>query len=138
MTLVALLDGAASVALPGPSLTDRAAAGQQPLPGDLAARLADAQQQLATVLAATAPEQLLSAFAEQVQPAAAELAAALHAYWQLPEQRAAAELALAQAAAGRSCAYLRCANLGAEGGAATGEGVGSKRCRWVGEGLDGR
>ena len=39
------------------------------------------------------------------------------------------QLTLAQAAATRSCAYLRCANLRGEGGPAAGEGVGSKKCR---------
>ena len=101
----------------------------QPLPADLTARLAAARQRLVALVAACKPKQLLRRIVEEVQPAASELAAALQAFWQLPEQRAAAELALAQAAAGRSCAYLRCANLGGEGGPAAGEGVGSQRCR---------
>ena len=33
------------------------------------------------------------------------------------------------AAATRSCAYLRCANLGGEGGPAAGSGAGSAKCR---------
>jgi hypothetical protein len=37
-------------------------------------------------------------------------------------------LELAQAAAARSCAYLRCANLADEGGPAVGQGAGSQRC----------
>jgi hypothetical protein len=37
-------------------------------------------------------------------------------------------LELAQAAATRSCAYLRCANLAGEGGPAAREGLGSQRC----------
>ncbi|KAI3433883.1 hypothetical protein D9Q98_003685 [Chlorella vulgaris] len=37
-------------------------------------------------------------------------------------------LALAQVAATRSCAYLRCANLAGEGGPAAGQGAGSQRC----------
>ena len=68
-------------------------------------------------------------------PAAAKLADLLHQWWQpamQPERHAEAQLALAQAAATRSCAYPRCANLGGEGGPAAGEGVGSMRCRWVG------
>ena len=66
--------------------------------------------------------------------AAAKLADLLHQWWQpatQPEKHAKAQLALAQAAATRSCAYLRCANLGGEGGPAAGKGVGSKKCRWV-------
>ena len=68
-------------------------------------------------------------------PAAAELADLLHRLWQpamQPELHANVRLALAQAAATRSCAYLRCANLGGEGGPAAGQGAGSMRCRWVG------
>ena len=49
-----------------------------------------------------------------------------------PERHAEAQLELSQAAATRSCTYLRCANLGGEGGPAAGEGVGSMRCRWAG------
>ena len=67
-------------------------------------------------------------------PAVAKLADLLHQWWQpamQPEQHAEAQLVLAQAAATRSCAYLRCANLGGEGGPAAGEGAGSMRCRWV-------
>ncbi len=59
------------------------------------------------------------------------LAAALLDWWRRPEAQQAAALELAQAAARRSCAYLRCGNLGGEGGPAAGEGVGSQRCRWV-------
>ncbi|PRW60171.1 hypothetical protein C2E21_1998 [Chlorella sorokiniana] len=44
----------------------------------------------------------------------------------------AAALEVAQATAARSCAYLRCANLGGEGGPAAGQGVGSQRCRVTG------
>ena len=69
-------------------------------------------------------------------PAAAKLADLLHQWWQpamQPEWHGEAQLALAQAAATRSCAYLCCANLGGEGGPAAGEGVGSMRCRWAGE-----
>ena len=41
-------------------------------------------------------------------------------------------LELAQAAATRCCAYLRCAALGAGGGTAAGEGEGGKRCAGCG------
>jgi hypothetical protein len=37
-------------------------------------------------------------------------------------------LELAQVAASRSCAYLRCANLAGEGGSAARQGAGSQRC----------
>jgi hypothetical protein len=44
------------------------------------------------------------------------------------EPQAGDALELAQAAATRSCAYLRCANLAGEGGPAAGQGAGSQRC----------
>ena len=62
------------------------------------------------------------------------MAALMQQYYALPAVAAERQLAVAQAAAGRSCAYLRCANLGGEGGPAAGQGVGSMRCRWVGRG----
>ena len=79
-------------------------------------------------------EDAAAALQERVLPLCRELAAALHAWWQRPEQQPALQLEAAQAAARRSCAYLRCANLGGEGGPAAGEGVGSLRCRCGGEG----
>ena len=68
-------------------------------------------------------------------PPARGLAAALLAWWRRPEAQPAAALEVAQAAAARSCAYLRCANLRGEGGPAAGEGAGSMRCRWVDDGM---
>ena len=65
-------------------------------------------------------------------PPARQLATALLAWWRRPEEQQAA-LELAQAAAARSCAYLRCANLRGEGGPAAGQGIGSQRCRCAGE-----
>ena len=63
-----------------------------------------------------------------LQPAAA-VAAAVQQFWATPERLAATRLEAAQAAAVRSCAYLRCANLpGFSGGAAAAEGAGSMRC----------
>ena len=67
----------------------------------------------------------------QVLPPARRLAAALLDWWRRPEAQAAAALELAQAAAVPTCAYLRCANLGGEGGPAAGQGAGNQRCRWV-------
>lgn len=65
----------------------------------------------------------------QVMQPASQVAALLQQCWEQPEQRAADELALAQAAATRSCAYLHCTNVACEGGPAAGEGAGSMRCR---------
>ncbi|KAL4439786.1 hypothetical protein ABPG75_002787 [Micractinium tetrahymenae] len=70
----------------------------------------------------------LPAMLRRLLPPAETLAAALQEWWARPEQVAAARLEAAQAAAVRSCANLRCANLGLEGGAAAGEGVGCRRC----------
>ncbi|KAI7842251.1 hypothetical protein COHA_003892 [Chlorella ohadii] len=57
-----------------------------------------------------------------------DLSELLQQVWQLPEQQEAARLETAQAAAARSCAYLRCANLGGGGGPAAGQGSGSSKC----------
>ena len=57
-----------------------------------------------------------------------QLAAALLEHWARPEQQQQDALQLAQAAAARSCAYLRCSNVGGEGGPAVGQGAGSQRC----------
>jgi hypothetical protein len=54
-------------------------------------------------------------------PPAAEVAALLQRYFELPEQEAARALQLARAAGGRSCAYLCCANLTMEGREAEGK-----------------
>ena len=64
-----------------------------------------------------------------VLAAARQLGAALLEWRALPEQGGPLQLKAAQAAAARSCAYLRCANLAAEGGPAAGQGVGRLRCR---------
>lgn len=71
---------------------------------------------------------LLQQYQQILLPAATRLATAMQAWWELPEQQAAAQLEATQAAATRSCAYLRCANLGGSGGPAAGQGEGSKRC----------
>ena len=62
-------------------------------------------------------QRLMRALAEQLQQV-----------WELAEQQEAARLQTARAAAARSCAYVRCANLGGGGGPAAGEGSGSSRC----------
>jgi hypothetical protein len=65
---------------------------------------------------------------EQVLRNAEALARLVWQRWQLPGEHAAARLELAQAAATRCCAYLRCSQLEAVGGPAAGQGKGSKRC----------
>ena len=54
-------------------------------------------------------------------PPAAEVAALLQRYFELPGQEAARALEMAHAAGGRSCAYLCCANLAMEGREAEGK-----------------
>ncbi len=66
---------------------------------------------------------------QELLPHIVRLAARLAALWRQPEQQAVEQLLQAQAAATRSCAYLRCSNVGAEGGPAAGQGLGSMRCR---------
>ncbi|PRW56127.1 Zinc finger domain-containing MYND finger domain [Chlorella sorokiniana] len=63
-----------------------------------------------------------------VLPAARRLAAALLDWWRRPAAQQEQQLEAAQAAAARSCAYLRCANLGGGGRPAAGQGEGSQRC----------
>ena len=64
-----------------------------------------------------------------VLTAARRLAATLLDWWRRPGAQQEQQLEAAQAAAARSCAYLRCANLGGGGGPAAGQGEGSQRCR---------
>jgi hypothetical protein len=59
-------------------------------------------------------------------PPAAEVAALLQRYFELPEQEAARALELAEAMGGRSCANLWCANLTVEGREA--EGKPTQKC----------
>jgi hypothetical protein len=70
----------------------------------------------------------LAVLRKQVLPQAEASAQLLWQHWHQPARQAVARLELAQAAATRCCAYLRCAQLGAQGGPAAGEGLGSKRC----------
>ena len=74
--------------------------------------------------------ELLSRIAGML-PACVQLAAALMAHWREPDQLAASKLEAAQAAAARSCAFLRCASLGGESGPAARQGGFSQRCRQV-------
>jgi hypothetical protein len=84
---------------------------------------------LAAFDASTAPlVEAVTILRERALPAAEALAQQLWQHWHRPGQEAAARLELAAAAAVRSCAYVRCAQLSAQGGPAAGEGVGSKRC----------
>jgi len=73
----------------------------------------------------------LQVLQQQALPPAREIAAALLQWYQRPAQRQRDALELAQVAAARSCAFLRCANVACIGGPAAGQGEGSKRCRWV-------
>ena len=110
------------------------------LPADLKLRLRAAAQHLTAQAGLRAGSsragdslQNLHTLQQLMQPAA-DLAALIQQYYALPALAAERQLAVAQAAASRSCAYLRCANLGGEGGPAAGQGAGSMRCRWGGWG----
>lgn len=107
-------------------------------PDGLASELRDAAQQFRHLLpqesdltGMSAQEMLLlrHRMPPQLLQQAAHAAALMQQYHALPGVAAERQLALAQAAAGRSCAYLRCAHLGGEGGPAAGQGAGSQRCR---------
>lgn len=113
-----------------------AAAGATAAEAGLAAAIAEAAADMRRALggstaAEVGPLLILTGSDDWWLPAR-RLASALLAWWKRREAKPAAMLELAQAAAARSCAYLRCANLGGEGGPGAGQGVGSMRCRWVG------
>ena len=82
-------------------------------------RAAQAAACLSARRARSAPATLQS----KLLPPAHRLADALLHVWQQPEQAGVATRALARAAATRSCAVLRCANLAGEGGPAAGQGA---------------
>ena len=117
---VAALEGASSS-----GLSDTAAAQLREAVRNLQGQM---QVVLRSLPADAPPEQRAAQLRQLLRPAA-DLAALMQQCYALPAVAAERRLAQAQAAAGRCCAYLRCANLGGEGGPAAGEGVGSKRCR---------
>ncbi|KAI3433913.1 hypothetical protein D9Q98_003715 [Chlorella vulgaris] len=91
----------------------------------------------ATLAFSPAVQQLLDALIERLQASEAFCSTGKHRafltallrHQQLRrEPQLGDALELAQAAATRSCAYLRCANLASEGGPAAGQGAGSQRC----------
>jgi hypothetical protein len=91
-----------------------------------------AQQQLSDALDKVRRQricdQVLSVLRREAGPPAQQLADALVEWHQQPQQRLSMQLELQRAAAARSCAYLHCAQVTQEGGAAAGEGVSSQRC----------
>jgi hypothetical protein len=110
--------------------SQQAASGEE---ADVSQQLRQLAQQLRSTLASYQHRTLpvldtVEILREQALPQAEALAQLLWQHWQQPEQQAAARLELAQAAATHCCAYLRCAQLGTQGGPAAGEGAGSKRC----------
>ncbi|KAL4447721.1 hypothetical protein ABPG75_004940 [Micractinium tetrahymenae] len=113
---------------------DKAVAEQGPeaVPEQLTLSAARLRASLPPVQHATeqAVEQQLGRLQHDSLPYALAVADQLQKCWEEQQagRQAAAQLELAQAAATRSCAYLRCANLGAEGGPGAGQQPGSKRC----------
>jgi hypothetical protein len=107
-------------------------AGQQELAQQLQAALRDLDHGSAAVPPAgegsvdqDAAVELVSLMLQMVERGR-QVAALVEAYYQQPEQRAAAALELAPAAATRSCANLWCPNVGSEGREA--EGRPNQRC----------
>ena len=96
------------------------------------AALCDRRRQLLAGLGPDASMAERAAQLRQLLPLAAHLAAHEQAHWEVPSMKQERQLKLARAAATRSCAYLRCANVAAQGGPAAGQGVGSARCRCAG------
>ena len=109
------------------------------MPNSLAAQLKQAahslrrqRRELLSGLAADASVAERTSQLRQLAQPAAGLSALMQQYLALPAVEEGRRLVLARAAAARSCAYLRCANVATEGGPAAGQGVGGKRCRWGG------
>jgi hypothetical protein len=108
---------------------EQGSAAAEALPAGLAEELtAAAQCCKAAVQAMSGPLRTAQQAEELLVPAAEGAAAALHRFWALPAQAAADRLALACAAAARSCANLRCPTVSLEGGPGARQGVGCKRC----------
>ena len=104
------------------------AAGAQALGQQLEGALQELEQAIAHFDAADIDQrsdQMAAPFQFLLKPAG-QVAALVEAYYQQPEQRAAAVLELAQAAATRSCANLRCPNVAGQGREA--EGRRNQRC----------
>ncbi|PRW56253.1 putative ATP-dependent DNA helicase HFM1 isoform A [Chlorella sorokiniana] len=94
-----------------------------------AALLEEVRQALAAYnAAAPSARRPVAGLWRPVLPPARRLAAAMLAWWRGPAVQQEQQLEAAQVAAARSCAYLRCANLGGGGGPAAGQGEGSLRC----------
>ena len=117
-------------------LESRSRQEQEPVIGDIAQHYSALTTALNSLAEAGLPSHLFvqgsavsNRVLHRVVPAARQLGAALLEWWALPKQAGPLRLEAAQAAAARSCAYLRCANLAADGGPAAGQGVGSMRCR---------
>lgn len=77
----------------------------------------------------TAQRMSFPAILQALIPEANRLATLVVQFYQQPEQAVTAHLEMAQPAAARSCAYLRCSNVCLEGRPAAGQGQGSMRCR---------
>ena len=97
-----------------------------------AAAAATLQEVSVAVQRPAAASLLPSELAQQMQqllPAVRQAAAVQRQLAELPGQVQAARLERARAAAGCSCAYLRCTNVAFAGGPDAGLGTGSKCCR---------
>jgi hypothetical protein len=119
---VAALEQAAAGAIAGLAQADSSQAAadqQQQLAHRLQAALDGLSQEHTTVrrsleaVVGSNSAQRAVLLRQLLQPAA-DLGAALLAYYELPDQRAAERLELARIAATRRCAYLRCANMEAD------------------------
>lgn len=108
-----------------PAADGSAAMQQQPTDAELASGVRAALAQVEAARQAGPGRRHVVFALRWALPGMCSLAVALDKVWGGPEQQVLA----AQVAAARSCAYLRCANLGAEGGPAA--GAGGKKCRWV-------
>ena len=92
-------------------------------------RLSQQQQLVVAGVPPSASVAERAAKLRQLRQPAAHLARLICQWRQQREPSRMMLLALGRAAAARSCAYLRCANVAVQGGPSAGQGVGSARCR---------
>lgn len=101
--------------------------------GGAAAGRSSLLDQAPVLLQALMPLQILPPHAQLQRmiatlPLAQQLACDLRTLFQQPALQQELELKAALVASRRACSYLRCPNVGADGGMAAGEQAGSARC----------
>ena len=126
--LLAAFDGICTAAADMMTAPGSGLASLQPELASLESTLGQLRHQDVSVFPWARARMVVTSMQTSAVSPASQLAAALLEHWGQPEQQQQDALQLAQAGATRSCAYLRCANVGGEGGPAASQGAGSRRC----------